>query len=214
MIKKILSWKWWWAVGVVIVVALLYSMCGSCTTDWKARYMEEKGKYEVYRAIAGADARAMVERIGGLEKVISAKDVVIAEREAAIVSKSTQISKSNENLTRLESEYKTLGADKDAKITNLQSQVAVLKGNVTIAYGIIADKDVQITAWEVKFTTAVKISDEWKLAYEREHGLRLQCEGLVTTLEKRIRVQGFTSKLKNVAVVGLAGLAAYNLIKK
>ncbi|MFA5380046.1 MAG: hypothetical protein WC455_30070, partial [Dehalococcoidia bacterium] len=48
-IKKILAWKWWWAVGVVIVVSVLYSMCGSCTTDWKARYMEEKGKYEAYR---------------------------------------------------------------------------------------------------------------------------------------------------------------------
>ena len=212
MIKQILSWKWWWAVGVVILVSVLYSMCGSCTTDWKARYMEEKGKYEAYRAIAGADAKAMSERIDGLEKVIAAKDVVIAEREDSIVQKSQQISKSIEKLTRLESEYETLGADKDAKITNLQSQVATLKDNLTVVYSIIADKDTIISAWDAKFTAAVKISDEWKLAYEGEKKLRLQCEGLVTTLERRIATQGFVSKLKNVAVVGLAGFAAYNLI--
>jgi len=174
--------------------------------------MEEKGKYEAYRAIAGADAKAMAGRIDHLEKLVVSQNKVISDADAAIVSKSKQISTSIEKLTRLESEYETLGADKDAKITNLQSQVATLKDNLTVVYSIIADKDTIISAWDAKFTAAVKISDEWKLAYEGEKKLRLQCEGLVTTLEKRIATQGFVSKLKNVAIVGLAGYAAYDLI--
>jgi uncharacterized coiled-coil protein SlyX len=211
-----LAWikKWWWAMAAVVVMALLYSMCGSCTTDWKARYNEEKGKYEAYRAIAGADARAMQERIDALEDVKAAQSVVIAERDATIAAKNNDISSGNKKLESLESEYETLGQDKDAKITNLQSQVATLKGNLTLAYSIIEDKDAQITAWQVKFAASEQIFSEWKKAYEDEHRLRLMAEGLVTSLEKKQSRTLFVSKLKNVALVGLAGVAAYNLIKK
>lgn len=206
--------KWWWAVAIAVIVTLLYSMCGSCTTDWKARYNEEKGKYEAYRAIAGADAKAMVARVDGLEKVIAAKDKVIEERDATIAAKQGQVASGNKRLADLEAEFTTLGTDKDAKISNLQSQVAILKDNLTIAYSIIEDKDAQIGAWKIKFDTAVKISDEWKIAYEGEQKLRLMAEGLVERLENRVKTTLFVSKLKNVALVGLAGVAAYNLIKK
>ncbi len=211
-LKKILQWKWWWAVGVVVITLLIgtaYRYCG--VTD---AYSEMKGRYEAYRAVAGADARAMQSRIDALNDINSAQSSVIAERDAAIVSKSQQISTSVEKLKRLESEYETLGQDKDAKIVNLQSQVATLKDNLTIVYSIIEDKDAQLIAWQVKFTTSEKISSEWKKAYEDENRLRLMAEGLVTSLEKKQSRTLFTSKLKNAVIVGLAGVAAYNLIKK
>jgi len=211
-IKKILQWKWWWAVGVVILTLLIGTAYRYCrVTD---SYGEMKGKYEAYRAIAGADARAMQDRIDALEDIRVAQDAVIAERDAAIVSKSQQISTSVKKLTQLEAEYATLGTDKDAKILNLQSQVATLKGNLTVAYSIIEDKDAQLGAWAIKFDAQAKISGEWKIAYEGEQKLRLMAEGLVERLENRVKTTLFVSKLKNVALVGLAGVAAYNLIKK
>ncbi len=211
-IKKILQWKWWWAVGVVILTLLIstaYRYCG--VTD---AYSEMKGRYEAYRAVAGADARAMQERIDALEDIRAAQDAVIAERDATIAAKNKDITTGNKKLESLESEYETLGQDKDAKIVNLQSQVATLKDNLTIVYSIIEDKDAQLGAWATKFVTQEKISAEWKQAYESENRLRLMAEGLVTRLEHKVKTTLFISKLKNVAVVGLAGYAAYNLIKK
>jgi hypothetical protein len=213
-LKKLLQWKWWWAVGVVLLVSITYSTCGSCTSDWRARYENEKGKYEAYRAIAGADARAMQERIEDQADVIKAQNVVIAERDAAIVSKSQQISTSVEKLTQLEAEYATLGTDQDAKILNLQSQVATLKANITLYQGVIADKDVQIDAWKNKYGASEKISGEWKQAYESEYNLRLMAEGLVTLCEKRLSRTLFVSKLKNIALVGLAGYATITILNQ
>jgi hypothetical protein len=213
-IKKILSWKWWWAVGVVILVSITYSTCGSCTTDWRAQYNEMKGRYEAYRAIAGADAREMAAQLIAKNAIITAQNKTISERDAEIVSKYQQISTSVKKLTQLEAEFATLGADNAAKVTNLVTQVATIKRNLTLAYSIIEDKDAQIGAWRIKFDTAEKISAEWKRAYEGEQKLRLMAEGLVTLCEKRQSRTLFASKLKNVAIVGLAGVAAYNLIKK
>ncbi len=211
-LKKILQWKWWWAVGVVVITLLIgtaYRYCG--VTD---AYSEMKGRYEAYRAIAGADARAMQSRIDALEDIRAAQDAVISERDATIAAKNKDISTGNKKLASLESEYETLGQDKDAKIVNLQSQVATLKDNLTIVYSIIEDKDAQLGAWVNKFDAQAKISAEWKQAYEQEHNLRLMAEGLVTSLEKKQSRTLFTSKLKNAVIVGLAGVAAYNLIKK
>lgn len=212
VIKKLLGWKWWWAVGVVLVIALVYTYCGSRRLGDK--YNRMKGGYEARVEVAETALETSLVRIAALNDIISAKDIIIVEKDAAIAEKLGQLSAGNKELKDLESEYQVLGSDKDAKITNLLAQVATIKESLTVAFSLIADKDAQLAAWEVKFTSSQKISAEWKKAYEDEHALRLVCENLNLALEKKVKSTLFWSRAKNIAVVALAGYAAYNLIKK
>ena len=211
-IKRVLQWKWWWAVGVVILLAFINAayQCGRA----KDSYSQMKGRYEAYRAVAGADARAMSGRIDELEKGKRDQDAVIAAKEADIARKNNAILNGNKKLATLESEYKNLGDDKDAKIVNLQAQVDELKVQFSLAMATINDKDAQLRAKDIKFDAQVKISDEWKRAYENEQTLRLRSESLTATSEKMQRISLFGSKVKDGAIVGLAIYVIYTLISK
>lgn len=70
------------------------------------------------------------------------------------------------------------------------------------------------TEWEGKFAAQVKITDEWKDKYNKEHLLRLKCEGLLGVAEHRISLGKFWTTVETVALLGAAGYAGYKLLKK
>jgi hypothetical protein len=197
------------AAAAVILLALAGYRACNLTDD----YSELKGQYKTYVSLAEAQARARNERVNALSAMASAQNRVIEERDATIAAKQGQVVSGNKKLADLEAEFATLGQDKDAKIVNLQAQVATLKANITLAYSIISDKDAIIGAWGAKFDAQVKITDEWVRAYNDEHKLRLMSESLVSSCEKRLKASRFASGAKNIVIVAAGGWLAYNAIR-
>ncbi|MBV6343484.1 hypothetical protein, partial [Candidatus Magnetobacterium casense] len=98
-------------------------------------------------------------------------------------------------------------------VVNLRQQIDTLKGMFSLATATIADKDKEIALWEKKFAAQVEISEEWKANYNREHVLRLQAEGLFKMAEHKLNVSRSWGKVKSIATVAAAGVAAYALLK-
>ncbi len=93
---------------------------------------------------------------------------------------------------------------KDAEISKLEARIATYEGQGDLAGALAASKadntawaekfnlaaerhldslSALNNAWQVKFDAQVAISNEWKEAFEREHALRLACDGLRIRLE-------------------------------
>lgn len=192
--------------GLMLVVVLL-GLRGCKLTD-KLSILE--GQHKELQSTADALEKAHLKLEIETERTIAAKDAIIADRDATIADKQGQVVTGNKKLADLEAEYATLGQDKDAKIANLLSQVETLKANLTLAYGIISDKDAIITAWDAKFTAQVKLTDSWKARYETEARLHAITRQELGAIASQMRITRFTGKLKSGLVILAAGFIVYD----
>ena len=192
-------------VAAVSCVATLFVVqkCGD------SAYKRMRMQYNVYRAAT----QAILEES---DRIIDEKNATIAEMDKEIIEATkvvghmtNLIGVRDDRLTKLRAELAAT-TDKDAKIANLSEQVRIWAEKFDLAQKIVSEKDAQIGAWSMKFDAQVAISDEWRKSYEREHSLRLLCEGLVTAGERRFKK---ANTVKTLAITAVSGYVAYKLVR-
>jgi hypothetical protein len=201
------------AVVIIALVALAFLFARSCGLGEK--YKKLKADYLEAAKVAEADHEIMTNHIGELTNAIGQKDEEIAElkqKEAQYVEKTSTY----------RSEIARLRADEPVQpeleveplVINLREQIGFLNKLVESNLEIIANKDAQIRAWEVKFNAQADISQSWKEAYEREHNLRVQAEGLFKVAEHKAKANSLKSKVATAAVVVAGVVIVSQLVHK
>lgn len=195
--------------GLVFILALTF-LARSCSVIDK--YSKLKGQYEEARRIAEADHAIQLKAIEDAQRVISERDQAIAQATERIGSLSAAIANKTEALAALDKDLADAKTDAE-RVPILTSMVETWKAKYANLEGIVVEKDKQLGEWAVKYAAQVSISESWKGQYESEHRLRLLGEGLVDTLEGRLKRASLTSQLKTVTLVAVAGVLGYTLIK-
>ncbi len=198
-------------VGIVAILAVAFLM-RSCTLYDKVS--ELKGEHEALQiAYADLDMKSR-EMIAAYQQDIAAKDKAIAEANHTVGIIKDKLKTKDAAIADLEAEYVNLGENKDAKISNLQAQIAVWKDKFTLAEGIIAEKDAIIFDLTAKYETQVKITLEWKASYDRQTELHSVCLERITAMEKEWRGVKFASRVKTYVIAAVGAALVYSLVKK
>ena len=199
-------------IAIVCAVAAIVFFFRSCRSD--SMYRAMKQQYEGYRAIAEADHKMSMDRIEELTKEIGDRDKEIGQLERTILQKSATIRELSTRLDELQNaEPSQPELEKEPLVINLRAQIAKLTEMFALSQGVVEEQRKVIVEWEGKFVAQEKISAEWKQAYEREHALRLSCEGLNKQLEKSYRISLLKGKVVTVAAVAIGGGLIYSLLK-
>ncbi len=204
------KFKWWWGIGVVIIILFTLSMVRSCRIE--DNYSKLKGAYEEYRRIVEADAKIkdaliaqQISAIAELDKKIDTSEQVIGHVSNAIGQKNTDLLNLEKSLTQAKTDAE--------RVPILTSMVETWSAKYAHLESVVSEKDKQLAAWGGKFDAQIQISDAWKAKYEAEHALRLSGETLNKALEGKYRRAKMVSSVKNVALIALAGVATYQFVK-
>lgn len=177
-----------YALIALAVSIILLSLFRSCRFDeayqaLKVTYNDLKSRADAERTELTATIVEKNNEIGKLNKVITAANAKASQAQGQIKDK-------DKALGALEAEYAhlvTMPAQYEAKIENLEAQVAIWSEKFTLAQAIIADKDSIIAAWEGKFNAQVTISESFKRQLDNETQLRQIQDGRVKYLETRLK---------------------------
>ncbi len=211
MIKKLLSWKWWWAVGVVLAVGTIGTLANrSCD-------------YSKDRIILEEHVRNLEVEVKGLEKVRAHQDVIIAAKDV--------------ELERIRAEAGKPSAEEKAKdktIAEQKQQIAALKaqGDYKAALEV---SEAENRAWEAKFTLAetrhaeafaaldkswqakfdaqVVIAESWKRQWEGEHAIRIETGKVLLKAESALRWERLKFKGAGLIAVAAGGFLLYEQLK-
>jgi uncharacterized protein HemX len=198
--------------ALVVALGLFgVSQFRACKLDKK--YRDLKAAYETDRKIAEADHALSVAHIAELNNAIASADKVIGQKNADIKAKSDKITLLQRRLDDVVGQEPPTTPEIESMpiVINLRAQIQNLSNMYSLATSIIDDKDEVIAQWSDKFYSMKKIAGEWKGMYDREHALRVNCEGLLGVCESR--VPGPWKTIKKVALGVAAGFIAGSLLK-
>ena len=202
---------------ITIFLVLLIVSCGFLI--WKSirldkAYRESRAAYEVARELAAGEQAAAEKRIGELTNSVGHMTNVISQLEHEVEVKTGKIVALQSDIADLQASEPATTPEIEAMpiVINLRAQVAKLTEAFTLAHDVIDKQAEEIRAWETKYDLQVEISNEWKCAYDREHDLRLQAEGLVVKCESRLKPWGWKN-IRNMAIGAAAGFVAGAIVK-
>lgn len=200
-------------VIVGLCLAALFLLSRSCGLS--SAYKDMRNEYNELKNITAADKKMSDARISELTNAIGQADEVIGQKERVIAEKSVLISRLSNQLDELiANEPVQPELENEPLVINLRGQINKLSNMYGLSQQVIALQSEEIDVLKGKCIALGAIGNEWKGQYEREHQLRLASEGLVTSLEKRVKSQGLMGKVKTVALGVTAGYLAYTLTKK
>jgi hypothetical protein len=204
---------------VTAILAIALAVCcffwaRSCKSDAKFKAMELQ--YNTYRAIAQADNEMTKKHIDELESkqaelqgMIDSQATIIASKESTIASLKKSVVTSNAATEALRTEVQPV-LDQNPKVAEL---VASLDTGIMLRDGVISEQESliralkdRITLGDERFDNQVKISQEWKTMYDREHALRLQAEDLFKACAGAKKKDKLWGNIKAVAVGVAAGV--------
>ena len=205
------------AITTVAIIAALVVSCLFVARGCRLgnEYRNLKADYTEYRAVVEADHAMSLQIIAEHEQRIHAYDQQISELQEIVLDRNTQILRLSTRLDELrnaEPVYPEMEAH--PLVVNLRGQVATLTDMFTLSQETITTQGKQLDAFVGKYDAQVSISEEWKKSYENEHQLRLMGEGLIKTLENKVKSTRFWGRAKTVAIVAAGGYVAYTLVKK
>lgn len=200
--------KWWWGIGAVLLLCSAVVGIRSCRVEDK--YSKLKGAYEEYRRIVEADMQLAAEKLAAQNAVIADLDKKILTSEQVLQNLQQLTAQKDADLTALRESWAGLSLECQASLHALDTKWSE---KFTLLEGVVAEKDKQLAAWALKYAAAVTIGETWKAQYEAEHRLRRAGETLNKVLEGKYRRARVTSSVKNVALVVLAGVATYQLVR-
>jgi chromosome segregation ATPase len=181
-VKKLLPW----IIIAVLVFVCLILLDKSCNSD--AALVKAKADYADLKRITEADHALSLGRIAELERSsaqyveeISTYQVEISARDAEITTQKADIAANEGEVTRLHTEVQPVIDANPA----LAEFVASLDAGIVLRNALIVDQDAQIKDLkeqgrlkDERLVIQVRLTDEWKAAYDKEHALRLAAEGL------------------------------------
>jgi hypothetical protein len=178
------------------------------------KYRQAKLEYVGYRAIAEADKELSLAHIGQLTNAIGQANETIVQKERVISEKSVLISRLSNQLDDLISnEPVQPELESQPLVISLRKQVSKLTDMFNLSQETVTLQSQEIDALGGKCAALESIGAEWKQMYDKEHKLRLLSEGLVTSLEHRVKAQGLLGTAKAVAIGVTAGCLVYSLLK-
>ena len=198
------------AVGLIAIVVSIFCVARACRLS--NDYRQLKLQYVGYRAISEADHKMSMDRIDGLTKELSHMTNEVLAIEAGNKVKDAKIVALSTRLDELQNAEPPTTPEVEAMpiVINLRGQIAKLTEMFSLAQEAISARDTEISILKQMYANQVEISNEWKANYDREHALRLSCEGLVKHLESSVKASKFLNK---AAIVAVAGAVAYGLLK-
>ena len=201
------------AVTAALVVASLFLLTRNCGLT--TAYKDMRNSYNELKLITDADKELSLAHIEQLNNTVSLADETIVQLQGVIRAKSAQVSGLSRELADLRAaEPSQPELESQPLVISLRKQVSKLAEMFTLSQQTITLQTEEINAMWGKCNALESIVTEWKGQYEREHALRLSSEGLVKSLEKRVKAQGLLGKVKTVAIVTVAGGLAYSILKK
>lgn len=200
------------AVIVALIAASLFLLTRNCgLTD---KYKLARHDYEELKKITEADKQLSLAHIEQLNNAIAQANNVIVQKEAEITQKAEQIKVLSRDLADLiASEPSQPELESQPLVINLRGQVSKLTELYSLSQQTVTLQTEEIDVLKGKCIALGAIGDEWRVQYEKEHALRLLSEGLVGSLEKRVKAQGLLGKVKSAVIVGAAGYVAYSILK-
>lgn len=193
--KKALPW-------VLIAGAALGCLAlvdGSCHSN--AALVKAKADYAELKRVTEADHAMSLGRIAALEASAAAlaaqvevKQAVIDVRDTTIAALRGKVSVTTAENERLRTEVQP-ALDANPALAEF---VASLDAGIVLRNALIVEQDRQIVDLkeqgrikDERFAVQLKLTDEWKAGYDREHALRIASEGLTATYAHRVRHDKF-----------------------
>jgi septal ring factor EnvC (AmiA/AmiB activator) len=199
------------AIVVVALVVFGVSTLRSCKLDKK--YRDLKAAYETERKIAEADKALSVAHIEELNNAIGQANNAIGQLESEVSSKTRQLASMSNQLDELISnEPVQPELESQPLVISLRKQVSKLTEMYSLSQETITLQTEEIAVLGGKFDAQVLISSEWQSMYDKEHALRVNCEGLLKVSERRVSSPWKT--VRTVAYGVAAGFVAGALISK
>lgn len=202
-----------YAIFGCLLVMVCFFFVKSCTlTD---RYSAKIGEYNALLQVHEQYKQGALEAILKARDYISgliAKNDEIAKRvkstELQIVAKNGKLLQLNRELVKAQNT-----GDKDAQISNLESQLNIWKVKFTLAEKIIEDKDNIIFNLKQQYDKQVNITIDIEKLYGQSQDLLRRNEVLLNITQRKLRTAKGGSTFKTVALGVLGGFVAYKLIK-
>lgn len=175
-----------------------------------------KHDYTEREKITEADKQISDARIAELNNAIGQADKTIVNLEKVIAQKNKDITTLNGQLAEIVGQEPPTTPEIEAMpiVVSLRAQVSKLTEMYSLSQQTITLQSQEIDVLRGKCVSLESIGAEWKGQYEREHALRLTSEGLVTSLEKRVRLSGLWGTTKTVLIGAAVGYIGYTLLKK
>jgi len=211
MLKKLLSWKWWWAVGVVLGVGTIGMLLNRSCDYSKDRILLEE------------HVRDLEIQNKGLELVRAHQDVIIAAKDVEIeriradagkpteaeVAKDKTIAAQQKRIAALEASGDIAGALKEAKATIASWEVKFTLAETRHADALSAlDK-----AWQGKYDAQVVISESWKRQWEGEHAVRIETGKVLLKAESALCWERLKFKGAGLLFLAASAYVAYDTLK-
>lgn len=204
--KKLLPY-----VALALAVVALFFALRSCGGP-DERYWIAKATYDQRVKDAAAQHVTDMGTIDTQKGTIAEKNAAIAEKDAKVTQYVDKVSTLTAELRALQNaEPVQPELESQPLVINLRAQVGNLTRMASISINIIAEKDAIIADWTAKFDAQVTISETYKTAYDREHGLRLTSDALRLDLEKQLYGGKFW---KALAIGEPIVFAAITILKK
>ncbi len=240
MLKKLLSWKWWWAVGVVLLIIVPFLVARSCKlTD---SYSVLKGEYKAY--VSGAelkirDGQATIALLTADSKKKDAASAILIKDMAGLKSDADKYKTQSASLGMEAAKLKGEVAPLIEASPKLKAFVTMLETRIVAQDKTIVSQDKIISALGIPFIVdyvngipvfgfvdgtvtgnlnlqrmnEAKIGVEWKRAYEGEHTLRLLSEGLTGKAESALRWERLKFRGAGLIAVAAGGFLLYEQLK-
>jgi low affinity Fe/Cu permease len=183
-----------------IVIAALLLLCltlldRACNSD--AALVKAKADYADLKRTTEADHALALGRIADLERTsaeyveeISTYQVEIAARDTTIATLRGKVTTTDSENARLRTEVQPVIDANPA----LAEFVASLDAGIVLRNALIVEQDAQIKDLkeqgrlkDERLSIQVRLTDEWKAAYDKEHALRVASEGLCGVYASRVK---------------------------
>ena len=199
------------AIVVIALVLFGVSTLRSCKLDKK--YRDLKAAYETDKKIAEADKALSVAHIEELNNAIGQANNEVVRLSEEVLSKRKRISELSIQLDELISnEPDQPELESQPLVISLRKQVSKLTEMYSLSQETVTLQSKQIGLIVGQYDAQVLISAEWKGMYDKEHALRVNCEGLLKVCESRVSSPWKT--VKTVAYGVAAGFVVGALISK
>ena len=200
------------AIVVIALVLFGVSTLRSCKLDKKYRGL--KAAYETDRNIAEADHALSIAHIEELNNAIGQANNEVVRLSEEVLSKRKRISELSNQLDELVSNEPPTTPEIESMpiVISLRGQVRTLTEMYSLSQETVTLQSKQIGLIVGQYNAQVLISAEWKSMYDKEHALRVNCEGLLKVCESRVPSPWKT--VRTVAYGVAAGFIVGSLISK
>jgi chromosome segregation ATPase len=173
-----------------------------------AELKQAKKDYSELKRITEADHELMSIRVDELNKAIGHRDETIGQLERKVTQYVEKTTTLTAELTALQNAEPQTTPEIESMpiVISLRGQVAKLTEMFSLSQATVAAQRAEIAEYVGQVKDLRQLSEEWKGAYEREHKLRVQAEGLFKICERSRKLNKFWRTTSIVATGAMAGL--------